>query len=66
MNITCNGKTIDILEGENLAGFIRGKSLKPERILAELNGEILQAVKWESAILKENDILELISFVGGG
>lgn len=37
-----------------------------EKIAAELNGNIIPKSEYESVILKDDDVLEVVSFVGGG
>ena len=36
------------------------------RIAVECNGEILPKVEYEQKILQDGDVLEIVSFVGGG
>lgn len=35
-------------------------------IVIELNGEIVKKDDWSEVILKENDVIEIVSIVGGG
>ncbi len=66
MNVTLNGKPKDISDRTTLETIIRGHCQSPEHVVAELNGSIIGRSFWESTTLKENDRLELVSFVGGG
>ena len=66
MNVMVNGKE-EILEGTmTILDFIQGKDLDPRRVAVEHNYEILDSEEWEHTILKDNDNLEILSFVGGG
>lgn len=66
MNIKINGKS-EILNGVlNLAELILLKGLVPEHIVVEHNYNIIGKEDWDTIALKENDNLEIISFVGGG
>ena len=66
MNITVNGEIKDVPSSVNIkyiAGFFH---LDPSKVVFELNGKILQKDEWGSSCLKENDRIEIITFVGGG
>ncbi|HOM02112.1 MAG TPA: sulfur carrier protein ThiS [Acetivibrio sp.] len=66
MFITLNGKQTEVNDGISLTQLIRSKGLEPESIVIEYNRSILQREEWESVVLKENDKLEVLRFVGGG
>ncbi len=65
MKVKINGETkqIDLM---NLKELIEDYGLNPNRIVVEYNGEIPSKEEYEKIIIKENDIIELIHFVGGG
>jgi len=44
----------------NLMGY------KPNTIVVELNGLIINSIKWGKVKLKDGDNLEIVSIVGGG
>ena len=64
--IILNGKKTDGLEGLSVAEMITQNGYKKAFIAVEYNGEILLKAEYESTIIKENDIIEVVSFVGGG
>ncbi|ABN51832.1 MAG TPA: thiamine biosynthesis protein ThiS [Hungateiclostridium thermocellum] len=66
MFITLNGKQTEVDNGTTLVGLIQSKGLEPESIVVEYNYEVLPREKWDSVVLKENDNLEVLRFVGGG
>lgn len=66
MNITLNGKQAEIRDGTALMDLIREKGLEPEKIVIEYNRKVLQKEEWDSVVLKNNDKLEVLRFVGGG
>lgn len=66
MNITVNGKTETISEDTTITDFINHKDLNPSCVVVEYNLNIVKSDKWNETILKENDSLEVLSFVGGG
>ncbi|TCT15650.1 sulfur carrier protein [Natranaerovirga pectinivora] len=66
MKIKVNGKE-EIIEGSmSLMTFVLEKELNPERIVIEYNLDILSKEQWESTVLKDEDKLEILCFMGGG
>lgn len=63
--MTINGEKIGLKELKFL-DFLKQKGLKSELIALELNGKIIPKNKFENLVLKENDKVEVVSFVGGG
>lgn len=66
MKLTVNGKVLEFQDELNIAMFVEKKGFKPENIIVELNYEIIQREKWDETILKQDDHLEVLTFVGGG
>ncbi len=66
MKIQINGQIKDINKETSLASLIQEVASKPDKTIAEINGQIVQATDWQDVLLQENDKLELVSFVGGG
>lgn len=66
MKITLNGKEKELAAALNLKEMIAQFSKEPQRVIAELNGNIIRPPQWENTPLKEGDCVELVSFVGGG
>jgi sulfur carrier protein len=66
MQITCNGETKEINPNTSLKNFIRDMDLNPDTVVAECDGMIIKRDDYDSFILKEGCVLELIRFVGGG
>ncbi|MBP9837144.1 MAG: sulfur carrier protein ThiS [Proteobacteria bacterium] len=50
----------------NVEQLISELSLENKKIAVELNKEIISRNNYSSTVLKSGDILEIISFVGGG
>ena len=66
MNITLNGKTIKLEQNTNLLELLQNQNVEIEKIVIEYNREIIKREMWKNIILKENDNLEVLKFVGGG
>lgn len=66
MKIFLNGKETEISEGIILTDLLKEKGLEPERVVVEYNRNIAGKEEWDNIVLKENDTLEVLRFVGGG
>lgn len=66
MNIKVNGKEFKIEENTNIKQLIIKLEFDLSKIAVELNGEIATKSQHENIILKNNDVLEIVTFVGGG
>jgi sulfur carrier protein len=66
MRITVNGKPETHDDGATLLDFIRLKNLDPEKIVIELNLEIVDRKDFGEVVIRDNDSLEVLRFVGGG
>jgi len=66
MQITCNGETKEINANTSLASFISQLDLNPDTVVAECDGIIIKRDEYDTLILREGNVLELIRFVGGG
>lgn len=66
MVIKINGKNELVDKPVNLMDLVSAKGLVPERIVIEHNFRIISKDEWRGTALKENDNIEIVSFVGGG
>lgn len=61
-----NGKQIDVKEGTNLQALLENAGYDVLKIAVERNGEIVLRGSYQKIFLTEADVLEVVSFVGGG
>ena len=62
-----NGKEISLDNNEiNLANLLDNLKVNKEKVVVELDGEIIAKEDFFTTKLKESNIVEVISFVGGG
>ncbi len=61
-----NGKRDNIPEGTSLLTLLENLDIDPGRVAVEHNMEIVSKNDFNNTVLKENDTLEIITFVGGG
>lgn len=66
MKLILNGQEKEFSQTPHLRGVIEQFCKNSQRVIAEVNGEIVKSQQWEQTILKDGDALELVSFVGGG
>ena len=66
MIIRINGKDETIDAGMTIGAFLTKSKVEPGEVVVELNGAIISKDEYASAILNENDRLEVLRFVGGG
>ncbi len=66
MNIRVNGQIESVEHNTTIIDILNQKSLNPENVVVEYNLNIVKSDLWNNTILKENDSLEVLSFVGGG
>ena len=61
-----NGKTIDLKEDISVEQLLKDYDLNPQTVVVEVNMEILDDEVYSTYLLKNEDTVEVISFVGGG
>ena len=66
MLITVNGKTKELQNTLTIGQYLEENSYVPSQIAVELNERILSKAEYSTTVLHENDILEIVSFMGGG
>ncbi|MFP4473729.1 MAG: sulfur carrier protein ThiS [Candidatus Omnitrophota bacterium] len=66
MPITINGKQHSLGESRTLQSLLQKHCPEQKRVVAELNGSIIKRDHWPQTEVKDGDVLELVTFVGGG
>lgn len=66
MRITLNGKVVEIKENMTVLELLKERNIRPEVVTVEVNNKILKREEFENFILKENDVVEFVFFMGGG
>ena len=66
MKIILNGQEKQLTTTQSLNQLIEQFGKQSNRVIAEVNGEIVKSQQWGSTSLKDGDKVELVSFVGGG
>lgn len=61
-----NGTETTLVEGTTLLTYLQQQGYKLDRIAVEYNGAIVTREQYVSVVLEPTDVLEIVSFVGGG
>ena len=65
--IQVNGTPVAIAAGKTLQQYLDTTTdYVPTRIAVERNGEIVPKRLYGETVLQDNDVIEVVSFVGGG
>jgi thiamine biosynthesis protein ThiS len=66
IKIKINGKIKSIDQGYNLYKLINNLNIPIKKVAIEHNKEIIDKKKIKQIKLKNNDIIEIVHFIGGG
>ena len=60
-----NGQEMDAA-GKSISEYLLSANYEPRQIVVEINEEIIAKERYGETILKDGDVVEIISFMGGG
>ena len=63
--VKVNGAELDIA-GKTISEYLNSTNYDRTRIAVELNCSIVSKAEYDSVVLKDQDSVEVVSFVGGG
>ena len=66
IKIQLNGKKHQIKIGCNIQKLLKILRKDNNKVAVELNGEIADKNKYSKILLKKNDKIEIVQFIGGG
>ena len=66
MRATVNGESVELPDGLTVAGLLLHLGVRGERVAVERNGEVVRRARHAEEQLAPGDVLEVVSFVGGG
>ena len=64
--MTINGTSQNLESAKNLSDIVLTYCKQSKHVITELNGSIIPSDQWAQTDLKDGDVLELVTFVGGG
>ena len=63
--VKINGEAKEIA-GKNLLEYLKEKGFNPEHLVVERNYEIIPKEQFASVTIQDEDVIEVLRFVGGG
>ncbi|MBI4343830.1 MAG: sulfur carrier protein ThiS [Candidatus Omnitrophica bacterium] len=66
MELMVNGQPQELPERLTVAGLLERLSVQPERVVVEVNLEILKRAEHAARVLQAGDRVEIVQFIGGG
>lgn len=66
ITVLLNGKKEEIKDGIKVSDLLAAKNIRPEVVTIELNETILDKSKYGETLLRQNDKIELVYYMGGG
>ena len=64
--IQLNGDPYEINGQTNLNELLNKLKIQKNKVAIEVNGEIIQKDKYQNLVLRKNDKVEIVHFIGGG
>ena len=66
MNIQVNGEHKQVADHISIGDLLRSNTLDPAKVVVEVNMQIVKRDAFDSCLLHDNDMVEILRFVGGG
>lgn len=66
MDIVVNGETLTLPKESTVEHFIKLQSLNRDRIIIQLDGNIIKNEHYPTTIITESATIEVMALVGGG
>jgi sulfur carrier protein len=66
MRATVNGEPMELPDGLTVAALLQRLGLRTERVAVERNGAVVKKARHGEEPLAPGDVLEIVTFVGGG
>jgi sulfur carrier protein len=66
MQATVNGEHKELPDGLTVADLLRHLGVRAERVAVERNGAVVKRARHAEETLAPGDVLEIVTFVGGG
>ena len=63
--VKINGQPAEAVE-KTVAQIVTEQGLNVQRVAVELNGDIVKRSDFDKVVVKEDDSMEIVNFVGGG
>ena len=66
MRATVNGEPVELPDGLTVSSLLQHLGVRAERVAVERNGEVVKQARHGDQRIASGDVLEIVTFVGGG
>jgi sulfur carrier protein len=66
MRATVNGEPVELPDGLTVSSLLQHLGVRAERVAVERNGEVVKQARHGEQRIASGDVLEIVTFVGGG
>jgi len=66
MRATVNGEPVELPDGLTVSALLQHLGVRAERVAVERNGEVVKQARHGEQRIASGDVLEIVTFVGGG
>tara|TARA_B100000683_G_C12296070_1_gene476074 strand:+ start:317 stop:535 length:219 start_codon:yes stop_codon:yes gene_type:complete len=66
IEIQLNGKIHQLQKSLNVSQLLNSLMINKKKVAIEINGEVLSKDNYDSYRVKQNDVIEIVTFIGGG
>ena len=64
--IQLNGRKVSIKQKLSIFDLLKKHKIDDRKVAVELNGSIITKKKYKKILIKNNDKIEIVHFIGGG
>ncbi len=66
MKLKLNGDISEVQDGSTVSALLKSLKIEPACVAVEVNIAIVKKKDFEECVLKDGDVVEIVSFIGGG
>jgi sulfur carrier protein len=66
MQATVNGEAMELPDDTTVSALLQRLGVRSDRVAVERNGEVVKKARHGEQKLASGDVLEIVTFVGGG
>lgn len=63
--VQINGEAVNAA-GKTIGAYLKDVGIDPQRVAVEYNGKILSKDAYDTTRMSDDDVVEIVNFVGGG
>ena len=63
--VQINGEAVNAA-GKTIGAYLNEAGIDPQRVAVEYNGKILSKDAYDTTQMSDDDVVEIVNFVGGG